>query len=786
MDRFRVEVIAATPNPQQVVYAAMHQDYDEGFVVDARQKWPSETKAGEIAVKRLLAGDRGHYGCYSEDTEVLTKSGWQKWDTVTLDSELLAVDVKTNTAKFEKPTQLFEYEIDDRLYEVQSNYLNLAVTPNHRMVVSSRRANNQWTSYDFKEAETIVGKPVRYLLNTYLDEADRHLPSDVPNDIDLLLAFKLAGFFFGDGLRTHNINPNTLRFRLRLPRKIAYLMSLGLEVHPRAGNRYTITHPSLTRWIMNHFASSEGKTIPSWLLTLPMQYVAAFWDGLKNSDGTRIKDKSWCYDSTVKEALDILQALAHINGFTAFMSLNNPGSADGRHKPCWRLSISERSTYRVETCQKTRSPGCQDGWINYKGKVYCASVSTGALLVRRKNIASVSGNSLEHPSIVFNVGYFPHSVMQQARTHRVGVSFDVQCLSADTVVTFVNNQLQSSSQLNKTMGELYDLFHNGEKAERERFHKGRNRELPGTYRRSCRNRVKKMRVRCLDEQENIFTFNHIEDVVFNGFNPIYKITLKDGKTLKCTQNHQIFTPYGWRLLSQLYVGAEVMVNGQPLDNAATTYQNDENNNDENNMEILCSSCHAKHHKTGQKNPLCAHPVEIIAIEYVGIEPTYDLVLLDPHHNFVANGVVVHNSMRYTGTRVIELAEGKRDIEDIFYLRPVGNYTDRQGKRYHYSEQQRQQDLAWCREAAHRYKQDIEAGMSEEHARGKLPFDYRQHFVVSFNLRSLMHFLDLRYKKDAQLEIQKLCELMWQHFEGWTPEIAQWYQTNRLGKARLSP
>ena len=30
--RFRVALIAATPNPQQCVYAGMHQDYSEGFV----------------------------------------------------------------------------------------------------------------------------------------------------------------------------------------------------------------------------------------------------------------------------------------------------------------------------------------------------------------------------------------------------------------------------------------------------------------------------------------------------------------------------------------------------------------------------------------------------------------------------------------------------------------------------------------------------------------------------------------------------------------------------------
>ena len=51
---------------------------------------------------------------------------------------------------------------------------------------------------------------------------------------------------------------------------------------------------------------------------------------------------------------------------------------------------------------------------------------------------------------------------------------------------------------------------------------------------------------------------------------------------------------------------------------------------------------------------------------------------------------------------------------------------------------------------------------------------------------LMHLLDLRWKKDAQLEAQKLCELLYCHFEAWMPAVAQWYQENRAKKARLSP
>jgi thymidylate synthase (FAD) len=144
------------------------------------------------------------------------------------------------------------------------------------------------------------------------------------------------------------------------------------------------------------------------------------------------------------------------------------------------------------------------------------------------------------------------------------------------------------------------------------------------------------------------------------------------------------------------------------------------------------------------------------------------------------------SMRYTGDRIVRAAEGAIDLEEVFYLRPAGTYTDRQGKKYAYSEDQRQADLALCRQAAGRYRDLLAAGFAEEHARGILPFDYRQHFVVSFTLRAFLHFLDLRAKLDAQLEIRQLCDLMWPHLQEWVPQIAEWYEKNRLHRARLAP
>lgn len=135
------------------------------------------------------------------------------------------------------------------------------------------------------------------------------------------------------------------------------------------------------------------------------------------------------------------------------------------------------------------------------------------------------------------------------------------------------------------------------------------------------------------------------------------------------------------------------------------------------------------------------------------------------------------SGRYTGQRIIDVVTGKRNVEEVFYLRPVGSYPDRKGAKSPYSEQERNEDLEWCYQAAMHYKKAIENGRSEEHARGVIPFDIRQHFVLSLNARSLIHVLNMRYKKDAQLECQQLCELIIPHFQEWMPEITNWYLEN---------
>lgn len=148
------------------------------------------------------------------------------------------------------------------------------------------------------------------------------------------------------------------------------------------------------------------------------------------------------------------------------------------------------------------------------------------------------------------------------------------------------------------------------------------------------------------------------------------------------------------------------------------------------------------------------------------------------------------SGRYTGQRICQLSRGEipeSEIEKIFYLRPLGFYTDRQGNKYEYTEKHKQEDLdfLWC--MSHAYRNRIDQGFSEEHAR-QVYSDYalRQHFVMSANLRSWLHVISVRHKEDVQLETKTFAAMVWEIIKEWVPEVAAYFEEKHLNKNQLMP
>ena len=144
------------------------------------------------------------------------------------------------------------------------------------------------------------------------------------------------------------------------------------------------------------------------------------------------------------------------------------------------------------------------------------------------------------------------------------------------------------------------------------------------------------------------------------------------------------------------------------------------------------------------------------------------------------------SMRYTGSRIEKVANCELQPEEVFYVRPPGNYRDRQGDPYAWTQEQVDECLAIALSSAMDYTRLREQGVSEEHARGVLITSYFQNAVVTFNARGWLHLLDIRLKADAQWEMRCLMEMVEREVQRWIPEIHAWWAQNRRGKARLAP
>ncbi|HUI38848.1 MAG TPA: FAD-dependent thymidylate synthase [Thermoplasmata archaeon] len=149
-------------------------------------------------------------------------------------------------------------------------------------------------------------------------------------------------------------------------------------------------------------------------------------------------------------------------------------------------------------------------------------------------------------------------------------------------------------------------------------------------------------------------------------------------------------------------------------------------------------------------------VRIERFEYLGPQMTYDLEMEGPHHNFVAGGIVTHNSVNEYSARY-------SIIPDEFDLPPAEDVRrqstrNRQGRGDALPAEvtgEFRSDLERiCHEAYRSYTKALEAGVARETARLVLPLAYYTEWYWKINLHNLLHFLSLRLDPHSQEEIRR--------------------------------
>jgi thymidylate synthase (FAD) len=175
-------------------------------------------------------------------------------------------------------------------------------------------------------------------------------------------------------------------------------------------------------------------------------------------------------------------------------------------------------------------------------------------------------------------------------------------------------------------------------------------------------------------------------------------------------------------------------------------------------------------------------VRVVALTYVGLRQTYDLSIEGDWHNFVANGIVVHNSFNEFSMRYAKAT-------DDFYVPEAEDVRSQVGKPGAYSFEPVDDDLAESTRQELRevydhaystYEKLVEAGVARELARLAIPVGAYTEFYWTVNARALMNFVSLRNAETAQREIRRYAEAVETFFAEKMPVThAAFVANNRL-------
>lgn len=145
------------------------------------------------------------------------------------------------------------------------------------------------------------------------------------------------------------------------------------------------------------------------------------------------------------------------------------------------------------------------------------------------------------------------------------------------------------------------------------------------------------------------------------------------------------------------------------------------------------------------------------------------------------------SQRYTGQRILKVVNGDLNFDDVFYLRSIGVYQNRQGRRFELTEPMRREKKEIIMATAKHYADYVGVfNEPEESARDILSQAIRQNFFVSMTARTLMHLILVRSAKDVQLECRNCIDKMLDHFDEWMPQTSILVREKFYIKGNLTP
>jgi ribonucleotide reductase alpha subunit len=346
-------------------------------------------------------------GCYDNQTEVLTKDGWKKFENVNYDDEIACFNKMTRKLEYQHPMNIIRQPYSGEMFHFKHRSIDLLVTPNHRMCV----IDNYWKSIKCVEAKEIVFNAV--VPQTVLWEGDgagefvlkgmekewvanknaiHRIWNSIGIPMNLLVQF--LGYYLSEGSITQS-KPNAIFISQQegpVCDKIDALLKKMPFKYSYNGGNFQIISKQLHDYVAD-FGRSREKYVPRFLKDLPPDQITTFLEAFIDGDGVRRRSGQVVIYTSSERLADDLQELIIKSGQRA--TIKSRVREPSFSKELGRM-ISGGRQYEVDVLiRKTTHVRKRNLHIeNYSGMVYCVSVPDEIILVRRNGIPSICGNSI--------------------------------------------------------------------------------------------------------------------------------------------------------------------------------------------------------------------------------------------------------------------------------------------------------------------------------------------------------------------------------------------------------
>jgi nicotinic acid phosphoribosyltransferase len=360
------------------IYACVSDSYDIYNAVE--NIWGDKLKVKVIESGGTLVV---RPDCYDEKTEIYTENGWKLFSE--LKNEKVAQVDENKNITFVSPLKIIAQKYKGKMvhFTDQKGRLDLLVTPNHRMV---------YTNKDGKISITYAKDIKMYHNKNFIRSAIiTNISKELSAHEQLLIAFQADGSYLSYQ-KSNNINAKgyvpyqKLRWNFNKKRKADRL----IQIAKNCGYEYSVHHeparPENYNIYINVPVEAHISKNFDWVnvTTRSGDWCKSFIEEISYWDATRRSDNRFKFDTTNENVANVVYDVAILSGYGCMHSIHKDSRSD-KFSDVHTLHIIKNNIIGGQSVNKKE--------IDYDGMVYCVTVPSGMLLVRRNKKSIISGNS---------------------------------------------------------------------------------------------------------------------------------------------------------------------------------------------------------------------------------------------------------------------------------------------------------------------------------------------------------------------------------------------------------